>query len=64
MDRFKLEEQIMSCWNITDDLTLLSESFTPSKQDQILEGIVLVYEMKFKKLFDTFEALVQEGKIT
>lgn len=65
-DRFDLESQIMSCWNVVDDLDLLFEEVTESEQldqDQlsnILLGMKELYQLKFQKLFSTFENSIKE----
>lgn len=71
MDRFDLEQQIMKCWNVTDDINTLYEGVMDSSPelttDEIanaLLGMHQLYELKFNKLFATFEQLVQERKIT
>lgn len=68
-DRFDLEQGILKCWNITDDIYLLYENVMESEmsKDDIantLLGIHKLYEMKFEKLFANFETLVQEKKLT
>jgi len=70
MDRFDLEQNIMKCWNVTDDIYLLYENVMDGvpemTTDQIanaLLGMHQLYEMKFEKLFRNFEQLVKEGKI-
>jgi len=69
MDRFDLEQGIMKCWNVTDDIDLLYENVMESEmsKDDIanaLLGMKTMYEMKFNKLWDTFETLIHEKKIT
>lgn len=70
-DRFDLEQDIMNCWGITDDLQQLLElvdagrydSLSPSDTDElanILMGLKTVYEMKFGKMFDTFKDCIEE----
>lgn len=68
-DRFDLEQNIMQCWNVTDDINLLYENvmekdLTPDQVANTLLGMKQIYEMKFNKLWDNFEKLVAEGKIT
>lgn len=68
-DRFDLEQNIMQCWNVTDDINLLYENVMEKDltTDQIantLLGMKQLYELKFNKLWDNFEKLVAEGKIT
>jgi hypothetical protein len=64
-DRFDFEQQIMACWNVTNDLKDLSEEVLEGDltKDQItnaLIGIEQLYEIRFNKLFRQFEQLVRE----
>jgi hypothetical protein len=69
-DRFDLEQQILKCWNITEEIQLLNEQVLENDEltkDQIsnyLLGLHTIYEMKFDKLFNQFETIVREKKIT
>ena len=67
-DRFDLEQQIMACWNVTSDIETLFEGVVESDMthDQIaniLLGMKQLYELKFDKLFNTFEQLIQDDII-
>ena len=68
-DRFDFEQQIMKCWNVTEEIGLLHENvlendnFTKDDISNFLLGLETIYEAKFNKLFDMFEELVKEGKI-
>jgi len=67
-DRLEMETQIMSCWNITSDLKDLTEGvleydMSPDQIANALMGMQELYEIRFDKLFRTFEQLVnQHGK--
>jgi hypothetical protein len=68
-DRFDLEQNIMQCWNVTDDIDLLYKNVmekNPSTDEiaNFLLGLKTIYHSKFEELFDNFGALVEEGKIT
>lgn len=68
MTRFDLEEQIMSCWNVVDDVNTLFKavSDTGLSTDEIsnvLLGITSLYQLKFSQLQETLEELIQEGKL-
>ena len=68
-DRFDLEQNIMKCWNITDDIDMVYKNVMESDMtnDDIanaLLGLKTLYNMKFEELFSNFETLVREGKIT
>ncbi len=65
-NRFDLEQQIMECWNVTTDINDVYEyvmngdgsELSTGERDRvanILLGISQLYELKFNKLFDTFE---------
>lgn len=61
----KLEEQILDCWRITDDLDTLFEAvldtgLSPDQISNILLGIKDLYSLKFEKTFHVFEELVAE----
>ena len=66
-DRFDLETDIMNCWSIVDDLKELSRCFLDRRkmsEDEIsnyLLGLETIYQVKFERLFETFEKLVQQN---
>lgn len=66
--RFTLEDQIMECWGVVDDLDMVySTEALYQDQDRmmnVLLGMQELYKIRFQRLFDTFEHLVHEGKIT
>jgi hypothetical protein len=69
---FDLEQQLLSCWHVTDDIKLAAEYFInstdfkdlpPKYSDKIMNilfGIQEVYELRFQKCFETFEKTVRE----
>jgi hypothetical protein len=57
-DRFDLEQQILDCWKITDDLKLVAE-----KGEHAVEAVATLYELKFEQLWSTFESMVHERKM-
>ena len=67
-DRFKLEEQIMECWSVIDNVKLLvTEEYQEASEDtrlNILIGIIDLYDMKFQMLQATMEQLIKDKKIT
>ena len=54
-NRFELEQQLLSCWNIIEDLKDIDES----QKFNLIESIVNVYNFKFEKMFDTFEECIK-----
>ena len=65
LDRFDLEQQILNCWNITDDIKLVTENKMVTHEDlnEYMNALTTMYNVKFNKLFDTFSILIEEGKI-
>jgi hypothetical protein len=53
-NRFELEQAIMQCWNVVDDLRTLNEEIN----DPVVVGLAEVYEMRFGKAFKIFEGMV------
>jgi hypothetical protein len=68
MDRFKLEENIMNCWQVVDDLKTIYHSEKlyedENEMQNALLGMFTIYQLKFEELFATYEKLIQEGNIT
>jgi len=56
-DRFDLEQQILDCWKITDDLPMM-EAQGANAAD--MTSLACVYEFKFKLLWSTFETMIAE----
>jgi hypothetical protein len=60
-NRFDLEQGIMNCWGITDDLNVLYRRVTdkgntdPDFLANFLLGLTTVYNARFEELFETFE---------
>jgi len=65
-DRFDFEQQLLDCWNVTTDLkTVLkaTEGLDASKEDDIqnmLIGMIALYDHKFNELFSMFEQQMKE----
>lgn len=68
-DRFDFEQQILKCWNVTEEIQLLNEQvlendeFTKDDISNYLLGLHTIYEVKFNKLFDQFGEMVKDKKI-
>jgi len=59
-DRFDLEQEILQCWNVTDDIkNYVNESATTEDFKVLAE----YYERKFDRLWNTFESIVRERKM-
>jgi hypothetical protein len=67
-DRFDLEQHIMKCWNVTEDIQLLNKNVLEKdiSVDDIsnyLLGLKTIYDAKFEELFDNFSELIKNGTI-
>jgi len=60
-DRFDFEQQIMSCWGMVDDVKLLAKRGAGSAD---FEALSAVYHHKFEELFEQFETLIHNRKLT
>lgn len=68
VDRFTLEEALMACWRVSDDLELLmaelGEFRDADKLLNLLIGIRELHDCRCNVAFDIFSALIAKGKIT
>ena len=65
-DRFDLEQNIMQCWNVTDDIQLYLDMHDKMDEDQrmnYLIGLKQMYQMKFERCWDSFEKCVSTRQI-
>jgi hypothetical protein len=65
-DRFDLEQEILDCWGITDDLDVIISSEQLELDDEILNiliGLKSLYQLKFQRTFETFEQLVTQRNL-
>lgn len=64
-DRFDLEQQILDCWKVVEDIKLINGNQFEgdlSKDDlwALLEGMAALYELKFNRMWNTFEQCVNK----
>jgi hypothetical protein len=65
-DRFDLEQNIMQCWNVTDDIQLYLDMYDNMDEDQrmnYLIGLKQMYQMKFERLWNNFEGCVRNKQV-
>ena len=66
-DRFDLEQQILDCWKVTDDIQLAFElsmdKNDPDQMANLLLGLKTLYDLKFNKMWDTFEKCIHNREI-
>lgn len=64
-NQFDMEQQIMNCWNICEDLQTLNEGvldrgMTTDQISNVLMGMKDLYQLKFETLWEQFEAMLRE----
>jgi hypothetical protein len=62
-----MEQQIMTCWNICEDLDTLHEgvlerAMTHDRISNALMGMKELYQLKFEKLWEQFEAMLDQKR--
>ena len=65
-DRFDLEQDIMQCWNVCEDIQLMLDSWDKMDEDQkqnFLIGLKQVYQLKFERCWDSFEGCISKKQI-
>lgn len=68
MDKIDLEQNLLKCWNVTDDIHLLYENvmekdMTTDQISNTLLGLHQLYEMRFEKLYDNFENVLRKKSL-
>ena len=56
-DRFDLEQEILRCWNILEDIELVRG------QPELIDSLKEVYEAKFQRCFDTYSEYWQSESV-
>jgi hypothetical protein len=62
---FDLEQNILQCWNVCDDIELLLLQWEGLNEDQkqnYLIGLRQMYQMKFERCFETFENMLASNR--
>ena len=70
VDRFALEEALMACENIADDLRVLIVDIMdgeagddPDKIVNILQGVAELHKIRCRQTYEIFEQLIRNGNI-
>ena len=70
-DRFDLEQEMMNCRRVTDDIDSVAHfvgqmNIDAKDQDALLNmllGMKQLYDVKFQVMFETFEELIHAGEL-
>ena len=65
--RFTVEERIMECWQVVEDIKVTWEEFSDGEEEMdtdelcnILLGMQVLYDRKFARLFSSYEKMLEE----
>ena len=64
--RFDLEQQIMACWSVVEDIETVAMAADDISTDELqnaLIGLKSLYSLKFNRLFETFEGCLRENNL-
>ena len=59
--RFDMEQEIMTAWQVLDDIKMLSAREGTEKADW--DAVGRLYQIRFETLFETFEQLIKDRAI-
>ncbi len=59
--RFDMEQEIMTAWQVLDDIRMLSARESTTKEDW--DAVHRLYQIRFETLFETFEQLIKDRAI-
>ena len=65
MNRFDLEQDILKCWGIVDDLALYQKFYDVWSEDDrlnFISGLSVKYHALFNQTFETFSQSLHEFK--
>ena len=67
-DRFDLEQQILDCWKIVDELKLINGRHlevgkSRDEVSNLLIGLASLYNLKFDQMFGTFEQCLKKREL-
>lgn len=64
-NRFDLEDNIMRCWEIVDELEMISnqKELTVEQYSGLVKSLQILYSLKFNELFKTFESCIENKEI-
>lgn len=60
LNRFDLEQDILECWKVVNDITLWANKGASAEDFQTLAAY---YEHKFNKLWETFEICIKNKEV-
>jgi len=59
--RFDLEQEIMSAWQVLEDIKMLKTRQGVTAEDW--DAVIRLYQHRFETLFETFEHCIRTGNV-
>ena len=59
--RFDMEQEIMTAWQVLDDIKMLSAREGTTREDW--DAVYRLYQIRFETLFETFEHCIKNGSV-
>ena len=59
--RFDMEQEIMTAWQVLDDIRMLSAREGTTQEDW--NAVTRLYQIRFETLFETFEQMIKDRAI-
>ena len=62
---FDFEQEIFRCWNVVEELKLYADkedAMSAEEKDKYLQGLIVIYNIRFGALFDMYEQLLAESR--
>ena len=59
-DRFDLEQQILECWKVTDDVRTVLEHGDTEDMTENFQALARLTDIRFEKLWYIFEQMCQQ----
>ena len=59
--RFDMEQEIMTAWQVLDDIKMLSAREGTTQEDW--DAVCRLYQIRFETLFETFEHCIKTGAV-
>lgn len=63
-DRFDLEQQILECWKVTDDIRTVLQHGSEADAQKNFEALAQLTDIRFEKLWYIFEQMCASRQFT
>lgn len=60
MNLYSIEQHILGCWNICDDIKVLKEAGASAED---MTALATIYQYKFQKMWDEYEDMLHQASL-